>query len=75
MAMLGLVAGALLCASGVAVLLGVLQQGGAARTVATMPEFFWELSFGIYLTVKGFRQSAIVSQPARTASKELLAAV
>jgi hypothetical protein len=75
MAMLGLIAGALLCTSGVAVLLGVLEQGGAARTIATMPEFFWELLLGIYLTVKGFRQSAIVSRPARTASKELLAAV
>jgi hypothetical protein len=75
MAMLGLIAGALLCASGVAVLLGVLQQGGAVRTVATMPEFFWELSLGIYLTVKGFRPSAAASQPARTATQELVAAV
>jgi hypothetical protein len=75
MAMLGLIAGALLGASGVAVLLGVLQQGGAVRTVATMPEFFWELSLGIYLTVKGFRPSAAASQPARTATQELVAAV
>ena len=69
MAMLGLIAGALLCASGVAVLLGVLQQGGAVRTIATMPEFFWELSLGIYLTVKGFRPSAAASPCARTTSE------
>jgi hypothetical protein len=75
MAMLGLIAGALLCASGVAVLLGVLQQGGAVRTLATMPEFLWELSLGIYLTVKGFRPSAAASEPARTATQELVAAV
>ena len=75
LAVLGLIGGTLVCASGTAVLLGVLEQGGAAQTLATMPEFFWELSLGIYLTVKGFRQSAIVSQPARRASKELLAAV
>ena len=24
-----------------------------------MPEFFWELSFGIYLIVKGFRPSPV----------------
>ena len=71
MATLGLIAGALLCASGAAVLLGVLQQDGVVRTIATMPEFFWELLLGIYLT----RQSAIVSSPTRTASKELVAAV
>ena len=75
MAMLGLIAGALLCASGVAVLLGVLQQGGAVRTVATMPEFLWEPLLGIYLTVKGFRPSAVASEPARTATNELVAAV
>jgi hypothetical protein len=40
-----------------------------------MPEFFWELSLGIYLTVKGFRPSAAASQPARTATNELLVAV
>ena len=56
-------------------LFGVLEQGGAVQTIATMPEFFWELSLGIYLTVKGFRRSAAASQPARTATNELLAAV
>ena len=75
MAWLGLIGGPLVCASSAAVLLGFVQQGSAPQMIAVIPEFFWELSLGIYLTVKGFRQSAIVSQPARTASKELLAAV
>jgi Domain of unknown function (DUF4386) len=75
MAVLGLIGGVLVCVSGTAVLLGVLQQGGSAQTLATVPEFFWELSLGIYLTVKGFRQTALASQPARTATNELLAAV
>jgi hypothetical protein len=35
----------------------------------------WELSLGINLTVKGFRPSAAVSQPVRTATSELVAAV
>src|SRR5438309_2229666 len=72
--MLGLIAGALPFVSGVDVLLGVLQQDGAARTIATMPEFFWELLLGIYLPVKGFRSAAVASQPVkereeRTASR------
>ena len=67
MAMLGLIAGALLCASGIAMLFGVLELGSLAQTLAGMPEFFWELSLGIYLTVKGFRPSPILSSDARDA--------
>jgi hypothetical protein len=33
-----------------------------------MPEFLWELSLGLYLTVKGFRPSAAASEPARAAT-------
>jgi hypothetical protein len=75
MALLGLIGGPLVCASGIAVLLGVLEQGGVEQSLAAMPEFFWELSLGIYLTVKGFRPSAAASEPARTATNELVAAV
>ena len=74
MAMLGLIAGALLCASAIAMLFGVLELGSAAQALAGMPEFFWELSLGIYLTVKGFRPAAVASEPARTATGELLVA-
>jgi hypothetical protein len=59
MAMLGLIGGSLVCASGIAVLLGVIEAGSAAQTLATAPEFVWELSLGIYLTVKGFKASGI----------------
>jgi hypothetical protein len=55
MAVLGLVGGPLVCASGIAVLFGVFDQGGAGQGIATIPEFLWELSLGIWLTVKGFR--------------------
>ena len=75
MAVLGLIGGVLVCVSGSAVLLGALEQGGSAQTLATMPEFFWELSLGIYLTVKGFRPAAAASQPARTATNELVPAI
>ena len=31
--------------------------------IATIPEFLWELSLGIYLIVKGFRPSPILDGP------------
>jgi hypothetical protein len=72
LAALGLIGGPLVCASGVAVLFGVFEQGGAGQMIAVIPEFFWELLLGIYLTVKGFRPSAAASEPARTATNEML---
>jgi hypothetical protein len=75
MATLGLIAGVLLCASGIAMLFGVLELGSVPQALAGMPEFFWELSLGIYLTVKGFRPSAVAPRPARVATNELVAAV
>jgi hypothetical protein len=61
MAMLGLIGGPLIIASGVAVLLGVIEAGSVWQGIATIPEFFWELSLGIWLTVKGFNPSATAS--------------
>ena len=61
MAMLGLVGGPLICLSGAAVILGVIDGGGTAQTLASIPEFFWELSFGVYLIVKGFRPSPMTA--------------
>lgn len=54
MAMLGLIAGPVLLAAGIAVLFGVIEPGGTVQSLATVPEFVWELSLGLYLTVKGF---------------------
>ncbi len=61
MAMLGLVGGPLLCAAGIAVLFDVIEPGSAAQAIATIPEFVWELSLGIYLMVKGFKPAPILS--------------
>jgi hypothetical protein len=63
--MLGLIGGPLVCASGIAVLFDVFQFGGTGQGIATIPEFIWELSLGIYLTVKGFAPSPITSGYAR----------
>jgi hypothetical protein len=61
MAMLGLVGGPLICVSGAAVLFGLIDSGSLTQGIATIPEFVWELSLGIYLMVKGFRPSPITA--------------
>jgi uncharacterized protein DUF4386 len=60
LAALGLIGGPLICASGVAVMFGVFDQGGTGQSIATFPEFVWELGLGIYLTVSGFQRSPIL---------------
>jgi hypothetical protein len=59
MAMLGLIGGPLIILSGTLVLFDVIEPGSGAQVIATVPEFFWELSLGIYLMVKGFKPSPI----------------
>jgi hypothetical protein len=61
MAMLGLVGGPLIIASGTAILFGVFEAGSVWQIIATLPEFFWELSLGIWLIVKGFNPSALAA--------------
>jgi Domain of unknown function (DUF4386) len=61
MTMLGLIGGPLIILSGTAVLFGVFDAGSAPQVIATIPEFFWELSLGIYLVVKGFRDVPVAS--------------
>jgi hypothetical protein len=58
MAMLGLIGGPLVMITGVAVAFDAIERGGAVQAIATIPEFFWELSLSIYCIVKGFRSSA-----------------
>ena len=55
---LGLVGGPLIVISGTLVLFGVADAGGSLQGVATIPEGLWELSLGIYCTVRGFRPSS-----------------
>ena len=65
MAILGLIGGPLVMASGIAILFDVVEAGSSAQAIATIPEFIWELSLGIYLIVKGFRPSPILETPPR----------
>jgi hypothetical protein len=52
---IGLVGAPLLLASGVATLFGAYDQVSAAAVVAALPIAAWELSVGVWMTVKGFR--------------------
>ncbi len=62
LAALGLIGGPLIVLSGTLVLFDVIDPGGTGQSIATIPEFFWELGLGIYLTVKGFKPSPILSR-------------
>ena len=61
MAMLGLIGGPLIMASGVAIMFDLAERGGALQAIATIPEFLWELSLGVYLVVKGFKPAPITA--------------
>jgi hypothetical protein len=62
MAIPGLIGGPLIIVSGTAVLFGAFKAGSAPQAIATVPEFVWELSLGIYLMVKGIQA---LSDPVR----------
>ena len=65
MTWLGLIGGPLVCISGLAVVFDVIGRGSAAQGIATIPEFLWELSLGVYLTVKGFNSCPILTDRTR----------
>ena len=64
-AVLGLTTGPLVFASGIAAMFGLHDRVSVAAAIAALPETVWEGVLGIYLIVKGFKPSAIVSEPAQ----------
>jgi hypothetical protein len=64
MATLGLIGGTLIILSGIGVLFDVWDAGGTVQALATIPEFIWELSLGIYCAVKGFKRDSPILTPA-----------
>ena len=67
MALLGLIGGPLVTASGLAVLFGLYEQVSPVAAIIAIPETLWELSLGIWLIAKGFDPSAaILSEPNKT---------
>jgi hypothetical protein len=65
MALFGVIGGPLLAASGAAVLLGLIPQGGAVQGIATIPEIIWEAFLGLYLTFKGFKPAPVLALESR----------
>ena len=67
LALLGLIAGPVLIARFVGILFGVFEPMSVLGGLMVVPEFVWELAFGIWLIVKGFDPSAaILSEPNET---------
>ena len=67
LAMVGLIGGPLIFASKVLVLFGVFDIYSSAAGVFAIPVFVFEASFAIYLIVKGFRPSHVLTgEPATT---------
>jgi hypothetical protein len=61
MVLFGLVGGPLALAAGIGVLLGVWSRDGGVPVALTAPEAIWELSLSVWLLVKGFRPSPILT--------------
>ena len=56
----GLIGGPLIIIAGVLVMFDVIEGSGPIQGLMTIPEAFWELSLGFYLTFKGFRSDSPV---------------
>jgi len=65
--LLGFVGAALLVASDLAVLFGVIGQHAPSTALLALPIALWEFSLGVRLVVKGFNPSPILSTAPREA--------
>ncbi|MFN8113638.1 MAG: DUF4386 domain-containing protein [Solirubrobacterales bacterium] len=61
LAMLGVVGGPLIFVSAIFVLFGAYEQDGF-HSILTIPEAAFELSFALYLIIKGFRASPVLAE-------------
>jgi hypothetical protein len=61
MVMIGLVGGPLALVAGIGVLLGAWDSTSGLPVALTAPEALWELSLSVWLLVKGFRPSPILT--------------
>ena len=58
---MGLVGAPLLLTSDILIFLGVIDRVSPFAAVAFIPIAVWELSLGVYLTVKGFKPAAVAA--------------
>ena len=68
MVMLGLIGGPLALLAGTGVLLGAWDSRAALPVAATAPEAIWEFSLSVWLLVRGFRPSPILTGTLVTSS-------
>ena len=61
MVMFGLVGGPLALLAGIGVLLGAWDTTSGLPVALTAPEAIWELSLSVWLLIKGFRPSPILT--------------
>jgi hypothetical protein len=59
--LLGLIGAALLITAVIATLFGGIEQGPSRAALAALPVAAWELSLGVWLVVKGFMPSLIIT--------------
>ncbi|MCX6023263.1 MAG: DUF4386 domain-containing protein [Chloroflexi bacterium] len=68
---LGLAGGPLVFASNAAVMFGIYENLSVWAAIAAVPVFAWELTLAFWLIFKGFKASAITSEPASPVTNEL----
>ena len=56
----GIIGAFTLTAGDVAVVFGVMDQHAPLAGISAIPIALWEFSLGVYLTVKGFKQNAVI---------------
>ena len=61
LSILGLVGGPALLLAGTAMMFGAIEVGSMPQIIATVPEFFWELLFGLWLLIRGFDRRALAA--------------
>jgi hypothetical protein len=67
--MIGLIGGPLALVAGVGVLLGAWDMTSGLPVALTAPEAIWEFSLSVWLLVRGFRPSPILTGPPVVPSK------
>jgi hypothetical protein len=60
---MGLIGAPLLLASDLAIFFGAYDRMAPVAALAALPIAAWEFSLGVYLTVKGFKPSAVAALP------------
>ncbi len=73
--LMGLIGAPLQSAAVLLTMFGVVGPLSPVRVILVLPVFVWELSLGVYLTVKGFKPAPIIADLISPATAPPLAAV